>query len=796
MAIGPDRVQPAVYEDTAGGGDPLDAGVYGNADPIDPQEDAIESCGHYFQDALNRDELVHIARDGNDLVFTDVNAGSNITLAELLRTLTGNQLWVDAINGDDASAIVGRFDKPYLTIGAALVAASSRDAVIARPGSYAESSLVVPAGVTLISEAGPAVTSITGAAATGTRITVSASATLNGFGVTVPTDATAAVSCVHAAGVAVVDYVNFAGAGGSGIGLQLNGAGKVICAEIRMAAGTGCDAMVEGIGGILAMDACHMPGGIGNINAGIRLSGGCRGQIIHPNMGSPTITTGVHVLDAIFIGIGVNIFNCTNAIRISDNTADVRVTGGVLEAGTYNLLVDPGLTGVGGVARLQVQMDPKFSIPSTWVDSDHAWTFFTKTDTTADASFQLWGADYVVGHPEKGSASSAGEGTSYSINNKVLTTDSTATATDNGGSFIDVTVEAESKSSSTFTFQAATAGCAIMWTTKREDSSGNRLKYWGCEMDQTSAGIVGAGAFIWEVQTAASVWTEVDVMASSFADQYPYANDIFLRASSVEIIRVGIDGDTTWPETLIDGTLGHWMRVRIATTITTAPVFERLRLLPSYGIMNDKGQLGAQGLAQWKSQLFGVGNVWGEIDGGGAKDATIAVGSGGVPTGWDQKIKKGKLNSNGDSISFQFQIPDAICTAYPLYFDLFYSTTGGSPITTGPDLILSVLVLGVGGVPIADASGAIVPVARGVTSAEALTSKAATAITVTGAIGAITETQQVMRFGPYSIADYYEGDAVILRLEMDDDGTPNQDVNIWTLATSGVRFAQGGRLPG
>ena len=81
-------------------------------------------------------------------------------------------------------------------------------------------------------------------------------------------------------------------------------------------------------------------------------------------------------------------------------------------------------------------------------------------------------------------------------------------------------------------------------------------------------------------------------------------------------------------------------------------------------------------------------------------------------------------------------------------------------------------------------------------SAEALTSKAATAITVTGAIGAITETQQVMRFGPYSIADYYEGDAVILRLEMDDDGTPNQDVNIWTLATSGVRFAQGGRLPG
>jgi hypothetical protein len=152
------------------------------------------------------------------------------------------------------------------------------------------------------------------------------------------------------------------------------------------------------------------------------------------------------------------------------------------------------------------------------------------------------------------------------------------------------------------------------------------------------------------------------------------------------------------------------------------------------------------------------------------------------------------LNSNGDSVSFQFQIPDAICTAYPLYFELFYSTDGGSPITTGPDVILSVLVLGVGGVTIADAGGAIIPVARGVTSAEVFTSKAATAITVTGATGAITDTQQVMRFGPYSIADYYEGDAVIIRLELDDDGAPAQDLTLWTLATEGVRFSQGGRL--
>lgn len=154
MAIGPDRVQPAVYEDAAGGGDPADTGVYGNSDPINPQEDAIESCGHYFQDALNRDETVFIARDGNDLVFTDVNAGSNITLSTLAAggsatVPTGNVLWVDAVNGNNGTAISGRLDKPYLTIAAALGAAVSGDAVYVLPGSYDETSLVIPDDVTL-----------------------------------------------------------------------------------------------------------------------------------------------------------------------------------------------------------------------------------------------------------------------------------------------------------------------------------------------------------------------------------------------------------------------------------------------------------------------------------------------------------------------------------------------------------------------------------------------------------------------------------------------------------------------
>lgn len=83
MAIGSDRVQPAKYESTASGGDDADAGQLGNPDPINPQEDAIETCGHYFNDASNRDETVYIAREGADLVLRDQNNTTPVSLSTL-----------------------------------------------------------------------------------------------------------------------------------------------------------------------------------------------------------------------------------------------------------------------------------------------------------------------------------------------------------------------------------------------------------------------------------------------------------------------------------------------------------------------------------------------------------------------------------------------------------------------------------------------------------------------------------------------------------------------------------------
>jgi hypothetical protein len=152
------------------------------------------------------------------------------------------------------------------------------------------------------------------------------------------------------------------------------------------------------------------------------------------------------------------------------------------------------------------------------------------------------------------------------------------------------------------------------------------------------------------------------------------------------------------------------------------------------------------------------------------------------------------FNGAGDSLSFQFAIPDGLCTAFPLTFELTYSLVGAAPITVAPSVILSVLMLGAGGVLIADSAGGIVPIARADSAAETFTSKAATAFPVSTATGTVQDRQLKMTFGPVDISDYYEGDGCVMALELDADGTPAQDLVLWTMAVSGVRFTTGGRL--
>ena len=108
MAKPADRVQLQKQESAAGGGDPADADEFLGTCPLEPNEDAPEVQGVYFQPpapSTDRDEEVYIGRNADgDLCFKDENnaevnlsalAGGLLDLGQLLFTDDGCIIVVD-----------------------------------------------------------------------------------------------------------------------------------------------------------------------------------------------------------------------------------------------------------------------------------------------------------------------------------------------------------------------------------------------------------------------------------------------------------------------------------------------------------------------------------------------------------------------------------------------------------------------------------------------------------------------------------------------------------------------------
>jgi hypothetical protein len=155
-------------------------------------------------------------------------------------------------------------------------------------------------------------------------------------------------------------------------------------------------------------------------------------------------------------------------------------------------------------------------------------------------------------------------------------------------------------------------------------------------------------------------------------------------------------------------------------------------------------------------------------------------------------MKNNQLNGNGDAVYLQANLPRGICTASPLMV-----TVVGHPRTSGASsdgsIIISVLPIEVQGVLEADPSGGIIPVERTLTNTKALTTDAAQTITIS--VPFVEDTKlSSFKFEDVDISDYYEGDMLAIRIEMDDDGTGNKDFIVWTVEISGVKWAHGERL--
>ncbi|MHA1573737.1 MAG: hypothetical protein ACTSX8_07055, partial [Alphaproteobacteria bacterium] len=302
---------------------------------------------------------------------------------------TGNLLYVDAINGNDGTAVSGQLDLPYLTIVAALGAAVPGDAVHVYPGSYPED-VTVTTGISLIGIGGPQRVIITGSGIGSDVVTLNDGCYVHSIGVTVPIGF--AGFAYGGAGLCYLYNAMATGTDLTSVGFHHNGTGKIIITEFRYVGGD-FDALVKCTNtGILALTGLHVPGG-GLINQAINASVGARLQLNDVNVGSPTVGDAVLCADATVIMRSSALFNCVNGLHVTDDTANVQWTSVRFDSTSgFDILVDAGLTGVGGTVNLTAceLQEQKLSIPTTWLSSDHNWTFQDAKSPIDEASFRAF----------------------------------------------------------------------------------------------------------------------------------------------------------------------------------------------------------------------------------------------------------------------------------------------------------------------------------------------------------------------------------------------------------------------
>jgi hypothetical protein len=271
-----------------------------------------------------------------------------------------------------------------------------------------------------------------------------------------------------------------------------------------------------------------------------------------------------------------------------------------------------------------------------------------------------------VGTPEQGRETVMGEGDSYTRGMLVYT----ETAV---GVFTNVSTEAASASGSAFTFPGVATDNAIYVSSDLQNSSDYKQPL-GIKAKITVAAAPGAGEIVAEYWSGAA-WTEFNHM-SSLAD-FPYtqhANEIFERTGSEQVRFQDISlAAATWTKSNQpdSGTNRYWIRFRIATNITTAPIFEQFKIHSNRTEVNADGFVEHMGEARPSRQIIGVniGNTI-ELQGAAPKDENISYG-----TIIDFKIKKNRLESaKFDGFGQLFNIANGLDTSMPFLLNVRWAS--------------------------------------------------------------------------------------------------------------------------
>lgn len=311
-------------------------------------------------------------------------------------------------------------------------------------------------------------------------------------------------------------------------------------------------------------------------------------------------TSVVSVYDAFVVESGADLrtFNTmcvrsrNDAFRINDVGADTNVGayGFVVENTVgfdVNILSATGVVSGYGVAAFdKINTVPGAQLVSMLVDTKEG-------DEGVNVAGELH-----VGMPEKPAESVFGGGDSYTRGMIVYTYNPS------GAVWADVSTAARSASGSTFTFPAVLQDNAIYMASSLENAS-DVLFHYGIKASISTAVTLGAGEIDVEYWNGSS-WDHVHHLSTKSGAPYTsYAEDIFERAQSDQIrYNQAIVDDWAKADPMSYGTDLYWLRFRIATAVTTAPVFEQFKLHTNRFEANDDGMTEYFGASRSNRELL------------------------------------------------------------------------------------------------------------------------------------------------------------------------------------------------
>lgn len=508
----------------------------------------ITRLGH-GRDKIDGLRQVSVQMDGaNETMY--VAAYDSATFAQLIDAAlapTANELHVAKSGGQ------------YTTIADALAASVAGNVIRISPGTYAESNpLTRPTGVTIDCPGGHDITKLSCLNPGSDGLILEGTGEVKGLGV-----------------------IGASGAGPAGFVLKAGSTGN----ELLQISTTDCDIGIRTdsssptnlVRGFTLID--------GDATAGVKVPAGTMLGVTDAYVYAASGKT----ITAAFVATGASallLLNNSFAARDVSGTPGVLTDGILVEEGgqcnphgaTIQLAVNGIHSGTNGGTIRGTSVDVGFT--GSWdILSDSADTDISlgggRLDSTkisridgediignwAEATPGEGGSavqgEFRVGSPTAPAEAVIGEGDSTTIDMHVFTTNAA------GAGFLDKTADAKSGTNYDV-FQGVASGHICYWGVDGREFPGLKLKI-------ATAMVLGAGAIVWEVSDGAAGWNAINIMATNSVAPYGQYAQAAMERVAFDQIRFDPDAVTFGANT-VDGQSGHWIRARITTGITTAPV--------------------------------------------------------------------------------------------------------------------------------------------------------------------------------------------------------------------------------